>query len=144
MDQVDKRMKAFTVLLRTAQHVQEVARKDIAQYDLNLTEFAVLELLHHKGEQPIQVIGKKVLIASSSITYVVDKLEKKGFVKRQACPEDRRVTFAHITKEGTAYMESIFPQHAKEITSIFDELTEQQLEQLTNILKEIGYRAEKL
>ncbi|MER1985028.1 MAG: MarR family transcriptional regulator [Solibacillus sp.] len=144
MNHSDKRMKAFTVLLRTAQHVEEVARKDIAQYDLNLTEFAVLELLHHKGEQPIQVIGKKVLIASSSITYVVDKLEKKGYVKRRACPEDRRVTFAHITKEGTAYMERIFPQHTKQITTIFDELTEQELEQTIELLKKIGYRAEQL
>lgn len=144
MSHSNKQMKAFTVLLRTAQHVQEVARKDIVKYDLNLTEFAVLELLYHKGEQPIQAIGKKVLIASSSITYVVDKLEKKGYVERRACPEDRRVTFAHITEAGTEYMDTIFPQHATQMTRIFDELTEQELEQMIELLKKIGYRAEHL
>lgn len=144
MNQIDQQMKAFTVLLRTAQHVQEVARKDIAKHELNLTEFAVLELLYHKGEQPIQVIGKKVLIASSSITYVVDKLEKKGYVERQACPKDRRVTFARITETGTAYMKRIFPQHATQMAQIFEELTEQEITQVIALLKKIGYKAEQL
>ncbi len=44
---------------------------------MNPTDFSVLELLFHRGRQPIQLIGKKVLITSSSITYVIDKLEKK-------------------------------------------------------------------
>ena len=46
---------------------------------MNPTEFAVLELLYHKGNQPLQQIGDKILLASGSITYVVDKLEKKNF-----------------------------------------------------------------
>lgn len=144
MDSAEKKMKAFTVLLRATQHVQEVSRKDIAKYDLNITEFAVLELLYHKGEQPIQMIGKKVLIASSSITYVVDKLEKKGYVQRRACPEDRRVTFAQITKEGNHYMETIFPQHKEQMIEIFSDLTDEEVDQMTIIIKKIGYRAEQL
>lgn len=78
MMQINNNLKALTVLLRASQSVQDVVRKDMQQYGLNQTEFAVLELLYHKGEQPIQHIGKKILIASSSITYVVDKLEKKS------------------------------------------------------------------
>lgn len=66
---------------------------------MNPTEFAVLELLYHKGQQPLQQIGGKILLASGSITYVVDKLEKKGFLERVACPNDRRVTYAAITTQ---------------------------------------------
>lgn len=80
MSQYDKQLKAFTVLNRATIAVQEVAKKDVQESDLNLTEFAVLELLYHKGNQPIQMIGKKVLIASSSITYVIDKLEKRAML----------------------------------------------------------------
>gem|GEM_PF-6078831 len=39
------------------QTVEEVLRKDMQRYQLNLTEFAVLELLYHKGDQPIQYHG---------------------------------------------------------------------------------------
>ncbi|RKJ59666.1 MarR family transcriptional regulator, partial [Butyricicoccus sp. 1XD8-22] len=80
MEQQNQKLKAFTVLLRASQSVQEASKRDHSKHGLNPTEFAVLELLYHKGDQPIQVIGKKILIASSSITYVVDKLEEKGFV----------------------------------------------------------------
>lgn len=88
-------MKALTVLLRATDALNEVIKKDVAKYDLNLTEFSVLELLYYQGKQPIQLLGKKVLF-SNSITYVVDKLVAKKYVVRKACPEDRRVTFVEL------------------------------------------------
>lgn len=77
-----KKLLPVSVIIRAAQAIQEVIRKDAARFDLNPTEFAVLKLLYYKGDQPIQLIGKKVLISSSSITYEVDKLEQKKFVVR--------------------------------------------------------------
>src|SRR5690606_40552445 len=95
-DMTDKKdeelsLKLFIVLSRAIESVKKQVVKDIKSYQLNLTEFGVMEFLYHKGEQPIQLIGKKVLLASSSITYVVDKLEEKGYLERAACPNDRRV-----------------------------------------------------
>lgn len=69
-----KKLLAVSVIPRAAQSIQEVIRKNAARFGLNPTEFAVLELLYFKGDQPIQLIGKKVLISSSSITYEVDKI----------------------------------------------------------------------
>lgn len=138
------KLKALTVLLKSTQTVQDVLRKDIQQYDMNLTEFAVLELLYHKGEQPIQHIGKKILIASSSITYVVDKLEKKGFVRRKACPDDRRVTFAEITDKGKAFIEEIFPKHEDKVNVIFNPLTDEEVITFIDLLKKVGLHAKDL
>lgn len=53
-------------------------QQDVKNYGLNVTEFAVLELLYSKGPQPIQRIRDRVLIASSSISYIVSQLEDKG------------------------------------------------------------------
>lgn len=136
-------LKAVTVILRASQSIQEVIRKDVANYGLNPTEFSVLELLYHKGEQPIQVIGKKVLIASSSITYVVDKLEQKKYVRRRGCPEDRRVIYTVLTSEGKALLDDIFPQHVMEIRKIFDDLNADELNQTIELLKRVGYRAKE-
>ncbi|MEG0472374.1 MAG: MarR family transcriptional regulator [Solibacillus sp.] len=138
MSDYHKQLKAFTVLLRAANAVQEVSRQDITENELNLTEFAVLELLYHKGDQPIQIIGKKVLIASSSITYVVDKLENRGFVQRLACPKDRRVTYTSLTNAGLAFIESIFPKHEQMVAQIFNVLTEEELEIFTQLTKRVG------
>lgn len=137
-------LKSLTVLLRASQSIEEVLRKDMQKYGLNMTEFAVLELLYHKGEQPIQKIGEKILITSGSITYVVDKLEKKGFVERVACPSDRRVTFATITATGITFMKEIFPQHEKKVAQIFEVLDTTQQQQFIEMSKAVGFHAKEL
>ncbi|OLN21247.1 MarR family transcriptional regulator [Domibacillus antri] len=136
-------LKALVVLIRASQSVQDVLRKDIAQYGLNTTEFSVLELLYHKGEQPIQHIGKKILLSSGSVTYVVDKLEKKGLVIREDCPKDRRVTYAVITESGKTFMDDVFPLHEQTVHSIFEDLSEDELETAVQLLKKIGLNAKK-
>lgn len=134
-------LKAVTVILRASQAIQEVIKEDVAKYGLNPTEFSVLELLYHKGEQPIQMIGKMVLISSSSITYVIDKLEQKKYVRRQGCPEDRRVIYAVLTEEGKELMDDIFPQHVMEIEKVFEDLNANELIQTISLLKRVGYKA---
>ncbi|WP_249662331.1 MarR family winged helix-turn-helix transcriptional regulator, partial [Lysinibacillus fusiformis] len=100
---------------RAYQTIQDATKRDLLQYDLNQTEFSVLEFLYHRVEQAIQVIGKKILFASSSITYVIDKLEQKGYVYRKACLKERRVTYVLLAYEGQALMERIFPRHEQKI-----------------------------
>src|SRR3954470_816709 len=114
-EQNEQSLKLFIVLSRAYRAVNEHVNKRIQRYGLNPTEFAVLELLYHKGDQPMQQIGGKILLASGSITYVVDKLEQKGMLKRIACPTDRRVTYAQITEEGKKFIQDIFPEHAQQI-----------------------------
>ena len=137
-------LKALTVLMRATDALHEVIKKDVAQYGLNPTEFSVLELLYHQGRQPIQLIGKKVLIASSSITYVINKLEAKKYVVRKACPEDRRVTFTELTKEGHRLMEDIFPEHEKAINEVFQGMDQSKIEALIETVKKLGYQAQNI
>lgn len=137
-------LKLFVVLTRSFQSVQKKVLEDIRRYGLNQTEFAVLELLYNKGDQPIQKIGKKILLASSSMTYVIDKLEEKNYIKRRACAKDRRVTHAQLTEKGYHIMKDIFPQHAKALTNIFASLTDEEKEHLINQLKKVGLYAEQV
>ena len=144
MEVGSKELKALTVILRASQAIQEAIRKSVASYKLNATELSVLEFLYHKGDQPIQTVGKKILISSSSITYVIDKLEKKQLVTRRDCPSDRRITYASLTKKGHELMEQVFPILHEQLLELFDSIDEQQLIQLINIMKQIGLRAEKM
>lgn len=137
-------LKALTILLRASSSVEKVVKKDMASHGLNATEFTVLELLYSKGRQPIQMIGKQILLASSSITYVVDRLEEKGMVMRVADNLDRRVTFCELTDEGKALMEEIFPKHAEKIAELFEECSQEEIQCLQSILKKVGYRAADL
>lgn len=138
----DLSLKLFVVMTRALGVIKKRAEEDIRKLGLNPTEFAVLELIYNKGEQPIQKIGEKVLIASSSITYVVDKLEKKQLLERRPCPNDRRMTFAVLTDEGCALMDEIFPDHKRALHEIFAGLSDAEKEQMIEQLKKLGYYAE--
>lgn len=140
----DLSLKLFVVLSRAMESITKQVQADIKRYGLNPTEFAVLELLYNKGDQPIQKIGDKILLASSSITYVVDKLEKKEYLTRRPCPKDRRVTYASITESGESLLRTIFPEHTKAIQEIFGGLNDEEKSDMIEQIKKLGLYAEKL
>ena len=142
-ESVEKSLKLFIVLSRAYKAINEHVNKAIQANGLNPTEFAVLELLYHKGDQPMQQIGGKILLASGSITYVVDKLEQKELLRRTACPNDRRVTYAQITEQGKAFIEEIFPEHAKQIDTLISRLSESEKTTAIELLKKVGIPAGK-
>ncbi|GIN22915.1 MarR family winged helix-turn-helix transcriptional regulator [Siminovitchia fordii] len=137
-------LKLFVVLTRALESIKKRVEEDIKCLGLNPTEFAVLELIYSKGDQPIQKIGEKVLIASSSITYVVDKLEKKNLLKRRPCPKDRRVTYAAITSAGTELMDDVFPKHKSALKEICAGLDVNEKKVMIEQLKKLGYYAQNL
>lgn len=139
----DMSFKLWIVLSRAARSVSDKVQDDIRTRGLNTTEFAVLELLYHKGEQQIQHIGKKILLSSGSMTYVVDKLTEKGLIRRKACTEDRRVSFAVITDKGMTFMNEVFPKHKKAIQQLLDILDDNEKEVLIQLLKKVGHFADR-
>lgn len=144
MESANTKLNAVAVILRASQAIQEAIKKHAATHGLNPTEFAVLELLYHKGDQPIQIISKQILISSGSITYVIDKLEEKKYAIRKACPNDRRVTFAAITSYGKIFMDQVSPQHEKKIEEIFEQLEDEEINEMIDLLKRVGQHAEKV
>lgn len=136
---IEQSLKLYVVLSKSYRAMNDKINKKIQNYGLNPTEFAVLELLYHKGRQPLQQIGGKILLASGSITYVVDKLEKKNLLERVACPNDRRVIYASITNDGIALMDDIFPKHAEFIDNCFSVFSQEEKLQMTELLRKMGY-----
>lgn len=141
MNREEEALRVLTIILRASGSVTNMLKKDMRSYGVNPTEFMVLEVLYSLGEQPIQVIGNKVLLASSSITYVIDQLEEKGIVERVQNKEDRRVTLVSLTEKGRQLMDDIFPQHSRVIKELFEGLTDEELLELGESLKTIGYKA---
>lgn len=130
-------------LSRASQWVGAHTDRDIREYGLTRTEFGVLELLYHKGPQPIQQIGGKVLMSSGNITYVVDKLEQKGLACRKASTEDRRLTYAEITEKGSRFIEEVFPKHAEVIARATAGLTDDEKRVASALLKKLGKYAQE-
>src|SRR6266545_3349134 len=88
----DPALEVWVVLARAFNAVERHSRASIARFGLGTTEFGVLEALYHKGEQPVCEVQRRILVESSSTTYVVDKLCERRLVRRRPSPTDRRVT----------------------------------------------------
>lgn len=118
--------------------------KDMERYQLAKENFMILELLYNKGPHPVQQISKTLVIPSGSITYVVDKLEKKDLVQRQTIPTDRRASCVVITEEGKMLFDDIFPKHVATISKNLAFLSNEEKEHLMDLLKKVGKGAQGL
>src|SRR3989441_802127 len=105
-------LKLWIVLARAFDAVDRHSRASIARFGLGTTEFGVLEVLYHKGELPVCEVQRRILVESSSTTYVVDKLCERGLVRRRPSSADRRVTLLALTPAGRRLIQQIFPPHA--------------------------------
>lgn len=134
----DLSLKLLVVLSKAYKTVMEQVELDIKSKGVSLTDFAVLELLYHRGQQPLQKIADKILLTSGSITYVVTKLEKQGYLTREQSELDKRVTHAVITRKGTELLDSIFPSHWDKIKQIMKGIDDQEKEEAMILLKKLG------
>lgn len=109
--EVDTALKLWVVLARAFDAVERHSRSSIARFGLGSTEFGVLEVLYHKGELPVCEVQRRILVESSSTTYVVDKLVARGLVERRPGAADRRVRLLRLTAGGRRLIAAIFPAH---------------------------------
>jgi MarR family transcriptional regulator, 2-MHQ and catechol-resistance regulon repressor len=129
--------------MQTAKAIQERMKLEMTKYNLSITEFSVLEVLYNKGKQTIQQIGTSILISSGSMTYVIDRLEQKGMLKRSACPDDRRVIHVTLTDDGNSLMENSMPKHQELVDDMFSSLNREESEIVVKLLKKVSKRIEE-
>jgi len=126
---------------RTAGRLREHLHHQVENHGLSLTEFGVLEALLHKGPLTHGTIAERVLLASSSITYVVDKLEERGLLRRRRSEEDRRVKLAELTPEGRATIEAAFSEHAALLDDLMADLRLDEKRTAASVLRRVERRA---
>ena len=125
-------------IMRASNLLVDDLKKTLKNYPINVTEFSVMEFLYSKGEKSIQEIRDRILLASGSATYVVDSLEKKGYITRNVSQKDKRVTYIRLTEEGMKLIDDIFPIHKKNTKRIFEKINDKELVILKQILKKIN------
>lgn len=134
-------LKLWVTLARAYAAVNEHAVNDVRGEGLSIGEFAVLELLYHRGQTLLGEIQKRILVSSGGITFLVDRLVEKGLVERRDCPDDRRARYAALTREGTRVMRKIFPRHAARIAQAMQGLDDREQRDATRLLKQLGLAA---
>jgi MarR family 2-MHQ and catechol resistance regulon transcriptional repressor len=130
-------LDAYIKLIRAAESVLTRVHRSIA-CDLTVSQFGVLESLHHLGPMYQQMIGVKLLKSGGNITMVIDNLEKRGLVERHRDKKDRRYINVHLTQQGAALIEELFPRHVKNIVAELSVLPPEDQEALGRICRQLG------
>lgn len=137
----DTALKLWVVLSRAHSALAAHAEADVTRHGLSLAEFGALEALYHKGPLLVGELQRKVLKSSGGMTYVLDRLQDKGYVQRRPCETDRRAIYAELSDHGRALMERIFPLHAGNIQEAEAGLTAAEQREAIKLLKRLGRTA---
>jgi MarR family transcriptional regulator, 2-MHQ and catechol-resistance regulon repressor len=130
--------RVWLVLWKAAHAVEQNAMRSVSALGLGHSDFAVLEVLLNKGPQPVNTIGKKVLLASGSITAAVDRLESRKLLQRRADPKDRRSRIVQLTTSGRDLIERAFEKHAVDMEETMAVLKTAERKELMRLLKKVG------
>jgi MarR family 2-MHQ and catechol resistance regulon transcriptional repressor len=133
---------AWLVLMKAHRSLAKHAERSFAALDIGLTDFAILELLLHKGPQKVNDIGRRVGLTSGAITAAVDRSEKQGLVVRDFDSEDRRSRVVSLTPEGKTVIEKAFACHSEAMEDAMSALTTTELRALAAMLKRVGTTVE--
>ena len=135
----------FLLFWKASHAVMRYDHKSIAaQGFASLSDYAVLEVLLHKGSLPVNAIGEKVLLTSGSITTAVQRLEKKGLVIRERSEGDARVVLVRLTNEGMNLIQEAFNAHAEDLDELFIEFSEDERTQFAGLMLKLGQRSQEL
>jgi DNA-binding MarR family transcriptional regulator len=95
-------MMAVTSIMRVQQILLARLNEALAAYGLTFARYEALMLLYlsRRGSLPLGKMGARLQVHPTSVTNLIDGLEKLGYVERTPHPSDRRTTLASITKRG--------------------------------------------
>lgn len=135
---------AWLVMMKAMRALTRYAAAGIDETGLGLSDFAVLEVLLHKGPMPVNTIGPIVDLTPGSISIAVDRLVAKDLVSRVESAEDRRVRIVALTPSGKDLIVSAFRKHSGQMKRVFSKLSPEELRDFEVALKKIGKSAAEL
>ncbi len=135
-------LDTYIKLLRASDSVTGRLSGRIAAEGLSWSQFGALEALHHLGPLCQRDLGEKLLKSTGNITMVVDNLERRGLARRERDARDRRYITVHLTDEGRALIERLFPGHVEALTREMSVLSPEEQAELGRLCKKLGRRGD--
>ncbi len=124
-------------MARVMEYVDRAIEAKMAEFGLSRASFDVLATLKRSGP-PYRLSQRhlmdSLLRTSGSMSIRVDALERAGYVKREADPDDRRGVLVAITSRGSALLEKVVPEHLRNEEALLSPLTRQERKELRELL----------
>ncbi len=115
-------------------------KRVFAEHELEPWEFDVLATLRRSGAPHRLTAGQllsAMMITSGAVTNRIDRLERRGLIRRDADPADGRVVLVELTDAGTEKIDAALPDHAANEARIVAGLTGDEKATLARLLRQL-------
>ena len=137
-DEEETALRLWIALARCYQTFARAVAAKVSEYELTTPQFGILEALYHLGPLSQGELAEKMLVTGGNVTYVMDRLEAQGLVKRERSGDDRRVVEARLTERGRRLLRDVFPEHATYVAELVETLSPGDRASLRKLLKMLG------
>ena len=111
------------------------------EHDLTLADYEILVHLSEADDRQLRMaeLADAALVSRSRLTHRVNRLSDRGLVAREACPTDKRGTFAVLTPQGLALLERAAPTHVDSVRAhLVDRLDTDEFLSLGSLLGKVA------
>ena len=124
---------AWRAYIRLAKMLMRQLDRDLHPFGLSTNDYEILVELSEEPGHKLRMteLADRTAQSRSRLSHQITRMEAKGLVRRDACPGDKRGTFAVITPRGQALIERVAPSHVDSVRRHFiDHMSPEQLDQL--------------
>jgi DNA-binding MarR family transcriptional regulator len=134
--------EAYLSLLRTADDSKRFISEVLESAGVTLQQYNVLRILRGAGSDglPTLTVAERMLERTPGVTRLVDRMERKGWVERSRCTEDRRRVWCKITGAGLSLLEKLDAPVNRVDEVFYDVLDEDELGTLIGYLDQLRAR----
>jgi DNA-binding MarR family transcriptional regulator len=131
--------RAYLALLRAADRLEGKMAEWLKPHGLSPTQYNALRILRGAGADglPCTEVGTRMISRDPDITRLVDRLEKRGLVKRSRGKKDRRVVRASITPEGLELLQGLDRPVSELVRGMMEHLGTDRLQSLMRLLGDV-------
>ena len=127
----------FISYLRVTQHMNRQFRTYFGQLDLTFPQALVLTALGEEGSMPISRLAQYTGSANSTVSGIVDRLERLGLVKRERSEQDRRVIYVALTEEYASAQKRMEPNVSGYMSKLLKDLSDEELDAILQSLDKL-------
>jgi DNA-binding MarR family transcriptional regulator len=131
-------IEAFVRLVRASASVtRRLSAQLSADHGLSINAYEALLRLARAPESRMRRVdlADSLLLTASGVTRLLDGLEREGFVRREECESDRRVSYAVLTQAGRDKLRDADRSHTRQIRELMGaQYDEDELRQLASLL----------
>ncbi|MBY6269284.1 MarR family winged helix-turn-helix transcriptional regulator [Parageobacillus thermoglucosidasius] len=126
-----------------AEILKQRGREILTQYPITPPQFVALQWLLEEGDLTIGELSNKMYLACSTITDLVDRMEKNGLVARIKDQHDRRVVRIHLLEEGERIIEEVIKKRQYDLARVLRSFSDEEIVFLEKCLRKLHQEMKK-